>query len=295
MKPEIAVLDIQGQHRVYTELYRAPNAEKTIVLVNGSMATTASFAQTVRSLHPHFNVVVYDQPYAGLSKPHNRHEHALIKEEESSILLELVEHFDAEQILSFSWGGVCTMHALAHRPKRVQKAVISSFSAVLNPPTRDYLERGARYLGAVDRDGVGQLVNHTLGKYLPPLFQRFNYKHISSLADHEYLQMHAHISALLAADLNDALIGAGKINVPVLFINGEWDEYTTHHEAKVFAAHVAKAQFACIQGTGHFLDMEHKTARHDVRNAVLDFLQPTGGDDQGLRYKPASNQPALAF
>ncbi len=52
MRPEIAVLDIQGQYRVYTEFYRADEAEKTIILVNGSMATTASFAQTVKSLHP---------------------------------------------------------------------------------------------------------------------------------------------------------------------------------------------------------------------------------------------------
>jgi rhamnosyltransferase subunit A len=58
MRPEIAVLDIQGQYRVYTEFYRADAAEKTIILVNGSMATTASFAQTVKNLHPQFNVVL---------------------------------------------------------------------------------------------------------------------------------------------------------------------------------------------------------------------------------------------
>jgi hypothetical protein len=53
MRPEIAVLDIQGQYRVYTEFHRAEGAEKTIILINGSLATTASFAQTVRNLHPH--------------------------------------------------------------------------------------------------------------------------------------------------------------------------------------------------------------------------------------------------
>ncbi|NAT05506.1 alpha/beta hydrolase, partial [Pseudomonas syringae pv. actinidiae] len=56
MSPEKAVLDIQGQFRVYTELYRTDAAAKTIILVNGSLATTASFAQTVRNLHPTFNV-----------------------------------------------------------------------------------------------------------------------------------------------------------------------------------------------------------------------------------------------
>ncbi|HSX71232.1 MAG TPA: alpha/beta hydrolase, partial [Pseudomonas sp.] len=34
MKPETAVLDIHGQYRIYTELYRASGAERTIILVN---------------------------------------------------------------------------------------------------------------------------------------------------------------------------------------------------------------------------------------------------------------------
>ena len=72
MRPEIAVLDIQGQYRVYTEFYRADAAENTIILINGSLATTASFAQTVRNLYPQFNVVLFDQPYSGKSKLQNR-------------------------------------------------------------------------------------------------------------------------------------------------------------------------------------------------------------------------------
>lgn len=111
MRPEIAVLDIQGQYRVYTEFYRADAAQKTIILVNGSMATTASFAQTAKNLYPQFNVVLYDQPYAGKSKAHNRHETMLTKEVEGQILLELIDHFAAEHVLSFSWGGAATLTA----------------------------------------------------------------------------------------------------------------------------------------------------------------------------------------
>ena len=132
MRPEIAVLDIQGQYRVYTEFYRADAAENTIILINGSLATTASFAQTVRNLHPQFNVVLFDQPYAGKSKPHNRQERLISKETEAHILLELIEHFQADHVMSFSWGGASTLLALAHQPRHVKKAVVSSFSPVIN-------------------------------------------------------------------------------------------------------------------------------------------------------------------
>ncbi|SDT42876.1 Pimeloyl-ACP methyl ester carboxylesterase [Pseudomonas sp. Z003-0.4C(8344-21)] len=294
MRPEIAVLDIQGQYRVYTEFYRADAAEKTIILVNGSMATTASFAQTVKNLHPQFNVVCYDQPYAGRSKAHNRHEKHLTKEVEGQILLELIDHFAAEHVLSFSWGGAATLVALAQQPRRIERAVISSFSPVINAHMLDYLERGVDYLGNLDRDRVGHLVNSTIGKHLPSLFKRFNYRHVSSLAEHEYGQMHFHINDVLHSDRQCYLNAAKKINVPVLFLNGEWDEYTAAEDARLFGDHVAQSTFTTLQATGHFLDMEHKAACRDSQNALLGFLKPAQQTNR-TRYSFVQGQHALAI
>lgn len=294
MRPEIAVLDIQGQYRVYTEFHRAEGAEKTIILINGSLATTASFAQTVRSLHPQFNVVLYDQPYAGKSKPHNRQERLLDKETEAHILLELIEHFAADHVMSFSWGGACTLLALAHQPRLVKKAIVSSFSPVINEPMRDYLERGCQYLAACDRYQVGNLVNDTIGKHLPSLFKRFNYRHVSSLDSHEYAQMLHHINQVLAHDLERALNGARNINIPVLFINGDRDEYTTAEDARQFARHVGQSHFSVIRETGHFLDMEHKGACEQTRSAMLGFLKPSVRQHRP-RYTHAQPHQAVAI
>ncbi|MCU1721181.1 MULTISPECIES: alpha/beta fold hydrolase [unclassified Pseudomonas] len=294
MRPEIAVLDIQGQYRVYTEFHRSQEAEKTIILVNGSLATTASFSQTVRNLLPQFNVVLYDQPYAGKSKPHNSNERLLTKETEGQILLELIDHFAADQVMSFSWGGACTLMALAHKPRRIERAVVSSFSPVINEPMRDYLQRGSRFLKDCDRYQVGNLVNDTIGKYLPPLFKRFNYRHVSSLDNHEYAQMHFHIHQVLDHDLEKALSSARAIDIPVLFVNGEWDEYTTATDARQFGRHVRNSHFSEIRSAGHFLDMENKSACRDTRDVLLNFLKPTQRE-QRLRYQPVQGQHALAI
>lgn len=294
MRPEIAVLDIQGQYRVYTEFYRSQDAEKTIILINGSLATTASFAQTVRNLHPQFNVVLYDQPYAGKSKPHNHSEHLLTKETEGQILLELIDHFGADQVMSFSWGGACTLMALAQKPRRIERAVISSFSPIINEPMRDYLERGSKFLSECDRYQVGNLVNDTIGKYLPPLFKRFNYRHVSSLDNHEYKQMHFHIHQVLNHDLERALNSAKAIDIPVLFVNGEWDEYTTIEDARHFSRHVRNSHFSEIGSAGHFLDMENKSACRDTRDALLSFLKPAQRE-QRTRYQHVQGQHALAI
>ena len=198
----------------------------------------------------------------------------LTKEVEGQILLELIDHFAAEHVMSFSWGGAATMIALAHRPRRIEKAVISSFSPVINEPMRDYLERGVDYLGNLDRDRVGHLVNDTIGKHLPSLFKRFNYRHVSTLAEHEYGQMHFHISHVLNSDRLCYLKAAKQIDVPVLFMNGEWDEYTAASDARLFGNHVQHSTFSTIQATGHFLDMEHKAACRDSREVLLGFLKP---------------------
>ena len=273
MKPAIAVVDIHRTFKVHTEFYANPSARKTIILINGSLATTAAFAQTIKYLQPQFNVVLYDQPYAGQSKPHNSHSRPISKEDEAAILLELIEVFQVDYLLSFSWGGVAAMLALAQRPARIEKAVITSFSPLLNAPMLDYLEKGMTYLHAIDGENVGQLVNSTIGKYLPSLFKRYNQRHISSLDSHEYLQMHAHINQVVHMDNHCQMECLAAIDIPLLFINGEHDEYTSPDDVRVFAEYLSDCQFATINNAGHFLDMEHKKAWLQSQAVMLNFLQ----------------------
>lgn len=42
MRPETAIIEIHGQYRIHTEFYGNPSAQQTIILVNGSLSTTAS-------------------------------------------------------------------------------------------------------------------------------------------------------------------------------------------------------------------------------------------------------------
>ncbi|HBX55514.1 alpha/beta fold hydrolase [Pseudomonas sp. UBA2684] len=286
MKPATAVVDVHRTYKVHTEFYANPNARKTIILVNGSLATTAAFAQTVKYLHPQFNVVLYDQPYAGQSKPHNSNSRPITKEDEASILLELIEQFQANYLMSFSWGGVAAMLALAKRPARIEKAVITSFSPLLNEPMIDYLEKGLNHLHAVNGDELGHLVNNTIGKHLPSLFKRFNHRHISSLAEHEYRQMHSHVHQVLHLDAHCEMQCLSAVDIPVLFVNGEYDEYTSPEDVRLFAEHLSDCQFTTIDNAGHFLDMEHKGAWLQSQAALLGFLQSAPRSTKSFRPQP---------
>ena len=288
MKPETAVLDIQGQYRVYTEFYRADSAEHTIILVNGSLSTTASFAQTVRYLYPHFNVVLFDLPYAGQSREHNDHSRLMTREEEADILLELVEHFACDHVLSFSWGGIATLQALARRPRRIVRAVINSFSPITNQAMLGYLERGVDVMKACDRENAGLLLNGTIGKHLPSLYKRYNHRHVTSLEIYEYQQMCFHVENVLNMEGRSCISFAAEIEIPMLFVNGEWDEYTTVEDARLFAQYVPHSEFRSIDQAGHFLDMEHKAAWLQTRDTLLGYLQQPLSNRQRSLIMPES-------
>ncbi|MNF00636.1 Rhamnosyltransferase 1 subunit A [compost metagenome] len=84
------------------------------------------------------------------------------------------------------------------------------------------------------------------------------------------------------------------IDIPVLFINGEWDEYTTSDDARQFSQHVRNSHFSEIRATGHFLDMEHKAASNATRDALLGFLKPAVRESR-IRNQHVQEHHALAI
>ncbi|MBU1331508.1 MAG: alpha/beta hydrolase [Gammaproteobacteria bacterium] len=268
---ETQILSVEG-FAIYTETYWRGDGAKTLLLINGALSTTGSFGQTVKYLQPHFNLVLFDLPFAGKSRDHNPGGYVVTKEDEVKIILQLIERFQVNCLLSVSWGGVSAMLALAESPPSVERAIISSFSPVINEAMLDYIDKGQVYLAARDKRKIGSLLNDTVGKYLPRLFKLYNYKHLISLAEHEYEQIDFHITQIRQLSAKNYVERFARIQIPVLFVNGERDEYTTAEDARQFAGYVAKSQFVVVPNAGHFLDLESKAAWLASRRSVLDFM-----------------------
>ncbi|AHF67119.1 alpha/beta fold hydrolase [Pseudomonas cichorii] len=261
-----------GEFKLYTETYWKSSTAKTVLLINGALSTTGSFGQTVKYLQPHYNLVLFDLPFAGQSRAHNRDDLIVTKEDEVKILLQIIERFQVNYLLSVSWGGVSALLALAESPPTVEKALISSFSPVLNEPMLDYIDKAQIYLAAREKRKIGSLLNDTVGKYLPRLFKLYNYKHLISLAEHEYKQIDFHISQIRKLSASNYVERFSSIKIPVLFINGEKDEYTTVEDARSFADYIAHSSFKAVPDTGHFLDLESKAAWLASQKNVLEFF-----------------------
>src|SRR5258707_14015930 len=182
MNSETGVITVFEKYQIHFEYRKKEGANKTAIMVNGALATTTSFSQSVRNLEDHVNIVLFDLPFAGRSREHNRNTSGVLsKDDEIEILLHLIEHFGVNFMISASWGGVSSLLSLARRPSTIEKAVILSFSPVINDAMYGYMVNARRFLRDQDIPGGAQLLNSTVGKYLPRLLKAHNYQYLLSM------------------------------------------------------------------------------------------------------------------
>jgi pimeloyl-ACP methyl ester carboxylesterase len=246
-------------------------------MVNGALATTTSFSQSIRNLKDHVNIVLFDLPFAGRSREHNTNTSGVLsKDDEVEILLYLIDHFEVNFMISASWGGVSALLSLARRPPTIEKAVILSFSPVINQAMHSYMVNARRFLCDQDIPGGAQLLNSTVGKYLPRLLKAHNYHYLLAMVQGNEQQIMFHIDQIFALDQSNYVDHFAAIDIPVLFVNGALDEYTTSEDVRSLAKYIKYSQFAVIPDAGHFLDLESSKARRAAGEMERTFL--FGGD-----------------
>ncbi len=80
------------------------------------------------------------------------------------------------------------------------------------------------------------------------------------------------------------------IKIPVLFVNGELDEYTTASDIRPLSQYIRHSRFVTVPATGHFLDLENKRSWAEVGRITNEFL--LGSDE--ARADKAVEAPADA-
>jgi rhamnosyltransferase subunit A len=272
MTLETGVISVFGKYSIYFEYYKNDRTAKTALMVNGALATTTSFSQTMRNLKDHANIVLFDLPFSGRSREHNTSNGILTKDDEVAILLHLIERFKVNYLISASWGGVSSLLSLARRPPTMEKAVILSFSPIINNAMHDYMVDARRFLCEQDVPGAAQLLNSTVGKYLPRLLKAHNHRYLLSMIQGNEHQIMFHIDQIFELDQSRYVDRFTAIEVPVLFINGALDEYTTTEDARALSQFIRYSQFAVIPEAGHFLDLESTQARRTAGEIMRGFF-----------------------
>lgn len=238
MSVETEIVQLRNSFNVYIERHFFHRDNDSIILVNGALATTTSFAHTIKYLGERYNTICFDLPCAGRSKTYNDREFVINKEDEVDILRQLIDRFAPKYLLSMSWGGVAALLALSLDRTSVQRAVIGSFSPVLNNPMTDFITRGRDYIAAGEHLKAARLLNAALGKHLPRIIKAINYRYMSQLPSRERQQTAFHVDQILAIDPKRYVSQLHNINCRVKFINGALDEYTTAEDVRTLTSHM---------------------------------------------------------
>ncbi|KVE40002.1 alpha/beta fold hydrolase, partial [Burkholderia sp. BDU5] len=238
MPIEKQVVALPNGLKVHVERHVFDPAFETVILVNGALATTASFSHTVRYLGEHLNSLCFDLPYAGQSRQHNPGEYVVTKDDEVEILLYLIDSFEPAYLASMSWGGVASLLALARGCASVRRAVIGSFSPFLNAAMTDYVTRARDHVAAGENLKAAQLLSDTVGQYLPRVMKIYNYRYLSKLPKEEWRQVAFHADQILSMQPEQYLPEFRNIGCDVKFVNGELDEYTTASDVRRLGAYV---------------------------------------------------------
>ncbi|MET3448793.1 alpha/beta fold hydrolase [Ralstonia sp. 1138] len=272
MQSEEQVIQVSGGARVHCEFFACPQPRGTVLMINGAFATINSLRHTIKYLVEQFNVVAFDLPFAGESRTLNPNITPLDKEREVAILLDLMRVYEPDFAVSMSWGGVALLLSLAQKPAGIKRAILGSFAPDVSGPMRAYLEQSLALLSADDLRGAAALFNRTLGRSLPRLFQRFNERYLADFAGQASNQIQFHIRHVLSMDISRYEGALAKINLPLMFVNGELDEYTSWESVARLQLPRALIRREVVPGAGHFLDMEGKAPWRHMRDLLLDYL-----------------------
>ena len=136
----------------------------------------------------------------------------------------------------------------------------------------DYVTRARDHIAAGENLKAAQLLNDTVGRYLPRIMKLYNYRYLTRLPRDEQDRAF-HVDQILSLQPERYLSEFSNIGCELLFLNGERDEYTTPADVRQLGAHVPRARFATVPDAGHFLDIEGRAQRIHALGVARLFLR----------------------
>jgi len=272
MNGEKQIITVSGGGRVHCEYFATPAPRGTVLMVNGAFATITSLHHTIKYLVEQFNVIAFDLPFAGASRELNPGTGTLEKEREVSILLDLMRIYEPDFAMSMSWGGVSLLLSLPHRPASLKRVILGSFAPEVTLPMREFIEQSSKLIADGEYVEVADLFNRTMGRCLPRIFQGLNARYLGEFIPQAKSQILFHFQHVLSMELQHYEATLAEIDLPLMFVNGELDQFTTPES--ISRLHLPRAQIRreCVPGAGHFLDMEGTSIRRQMRTLLIDYL-----------------------
>ena len=246
--PHIHVNDID----IYYELTGPENAP-VLVLSNGIMMSTASWAFQSAVLNQHFRVLVYDCRGMWQSDhPDTPYSMALHAEDLAGLLKAL--DIPTAHIAGISYGAEISMVFALNFPEKTKSLVVIDGVSEIHPLLR---AQTYPWLMAAEREDAELLLRTSYHMNFSENWIKENQAFIDSSVDrYAQIDMKAFIRLMKAFFQHNITDRLHKIIAPTLVISGEDDLIKGRDYAKIIANNIPNSEFVLVPGAGHALCIE---------------------------------------
>ena len=260
--------------RLYYELHGPPGAE-VLVLSNGVLMSTASWAYQTPVLSRHFRVLLYDCRGMWQSEhPPGPYSMALHAEDLEALMNAL--GIKKAHIGGISYGAEISMAFANEYPERTRSLVVSSAVSELGPQLQAITET---WLAAVRNRDPEMFFNLTVPVNFSEAWIAANPAALAAARErYDTLDWDALLELLLCFSQLDFTPQLGQIEVPALVIVGEEDALKPRKYAEIIARKIPGAELAIIPHAGHAVLWEQAGIFNSL---ILGFLTKHGEGEDG--------------
>ncbi len=254
---------------LYYELH-GPEDGEVLVLSNGVMMSTASWAFQTGELSKHFRVLLYDCRGMWQSEhpdgPYSMAQHA----DDLAALLDALK-IESAHIGGISYGAEVSMMFALRYPNRAKSLIVIDGVSEVHPLLR---AQTTPWLMAAEKEDAEWLLRTSYHMNFAENWIKANQAFIeSSVERYAQLDMKALVELMKAFFDLDITEELNKIKIPTLVIAGEQDLIKGREYAEIISNQIEKSEFILVPGSGHALCLE----KPDILNTLLiGFVQKHG-------------------
>lgn len=256
----MAEIKVNGVN-LYYEMH-GPEEGDVVVLSNGIMMSTASWAFQTEALSKHFRVLLYDCRGMWRSErptgPYNMEEHA----DDLAALLEALQIKQAH-IGGISYGSEISMAFAIKYPSMTKSLIVIDGVSQIDPLLR---AQTLPWLMAAERNDPEWLMRTSVHLNFSESWiaehQAYIEASIVRYAELDMVALAELMKAFYALDITDKL---SAISSPTLVIVGEEDLIKGRHYSQIIVDKIKNAEYVVIPGSGHALCLD----KPDTLNTLL--------------------------
>ena len=237
---------------LYYEL-SGPEGAPVLVLSNGIMMSTASWAYQSTVLNRHLRVLLYD--CRGMWKS-DHPEGSYSMEEHADDLAGLLNALEIEQahIAGISYGAEVSMMFALRYPEKARSLIVIDGVSEIHPLLR---AQTYPWLMAAERHDAELLLNTSYHMNFAEDWIRANQAFIdSSVERYALLDMDALVRLMKSFYALEITAELPNIQAPTLVVAGEEDLIKGREYAEIIAAQIQNSELVIVPGAGHALCLE---------------------------------------